>query len=67
MIKQPTVNPPLPGSDEAIAAGCTCSPGLNKKGAGAYWVNGKPTFWCDGLCKHHGSGKTDCTLKRLSA
>jgi len=63
-IKQPTVNSPLPGSDEAIAAGCSCAIMDNHHGAGAYEVNGRPVYWVSGSCAIHGTGKTDCTLKR---
>jgi hypothetical protein len=67
MIKQPEVQPPMPGSDEAILAGCECAVLDNHHGAGAYEVNGRPVFWVNGECPLHGNGKTDCTLKRLAA
>jgi len=65
-IKQPEVNLPLPGSDEAINAGCSCAVLDNRHGAGAYEVNGKAVFWVNASCKIHGDGsaREDCRLKR---
>ena len=43
-----------PGSPEAIAEGCTCSPVLNNDGAGNIGPDGKPRFVCDQACPLHG-------------
>lgn len=47
---------PNPGSDEAVAMGCTCPVLANGRGRGA-WNQGKdPNFWIDGRCPIHGDG-----------
>jgi len=43
-----------PGSPEAIAAGCTCSPVLNNDGAGNLGQDGRARFVCDQGCPLHG-------------
>lgn len=43
-----------PGSPEAIALGCTCSPILNNDGAGNIGPDGRPRFVCDQNCPLHG-------------
>lgn len=50
-------NKPNPGSNEAIAAGCTCPVLDNGHGRGAYGGakldNGKPIFWIMQDCPLH--------------
>lgn len=43
---------PNPGSDEAVAAGCTCPRMDNGCGHGAYGTAG--LFWYSGSCPIHG-------------
>lgn len=43
---------PNPGSDEAIALGCTCPVMDNGRGLGAYGTKG--LFWYSGDCPVHG-------------
>lgn len=43
-----------PGSPEAAAEGCTCSPELNNRGAGTIGPDGRPRFVCDRECPLHG-------------
>jgi len=66
MIKQPETKPLAPGSDEAIEDNCSCAILDNNNGAGAYKVNGQPVYWVSGDCPLHGTGKADCTLKRMA-
>jgi len=51
------VNDPKPGSDEAIAQGCTCGVLDNGhgKGCGQFDENGGPLFWCCVDCPLHGN------------
>lgn len=42
-----------PGSDEAIAQGCTCPVMDNGRGRGAYQVDGVWQFWVDWACPVH--------------
>ena len=46
---------PKPGSDDAVAQGCTCPVLDNGHGTGAGWKNedGSPAFWIDGGCPLH--------------
>lgn len=48
---------PSPGSDAAIAAGCTCPVMDNGRGRGAYGTTG--LFWYSSGCPVHGSGKSE--------
>lgn len=49
-------NAPPPGSDEAIAAGCTCPVLDNGHGRGAQQdENGEWQFWTRGDCPLHGT------------
>jgi hypothetical protein len=49
-LVQPTADPPPPGSPEARAVGCVCSPQQNRGGAGVYrpglgqWFS--VLYWC---------------------
>lgn len=43
-----------PGSDEAVAKGCTCPVSDNGHGRGAYQIGGKWQFWTDAACSVHG-------------
>jgi hypothetical protein len=43
-----------PGSPEAVAQGCTCSPALNHNGDGAPGPGGRPIFHCDLGCPIQG-------------
>jgi len=48
---------PNPGSDGALAQGCTCPVMDNGHGRGAAQgrqPNGDPVFWHDGACPLHG-------------
>jgi hypothetical protein len=46
--------PPKPGSDEAIAQGCTCPVLDNAHGAGFPWPPAKgPCFWINEGCPLH--------------
>jgi len=49
-----TSMPPNPGSDEALALGCTCPVMDNHHGAGLDYPNG-PAFWVKGRCPLHGN------------
>lgn len=49
------IQKPLPGSNEAIAAGCKCPVIDNNHGAGAYEVDGKPVYWMSEDCPIHGA------------
>jgi len=42
---------PAPGSSEAIAEGCTCSPTLNRHGQGTF--HGQPRFYYHARCPIH--------------
>jgi hypothetical protein len=52
-VRRVTSNP-TPGSDEAIAQGCTCPVLDNGRGRGAYQVDGKWQFWINADCPLHG-------------
>ena len=43
---------PTPGSDDAIAQGCTCPVLDNGRGRG-YQIDGKRQFWIDWACPVH--------------
>lgn len=47
---------PNPGSDEAVAQGCTCPVIDNARGSGCGRTNpdGSPMFWMSGACPLHG-------------
>jgi len=52
---------PNPGSDEAVAAGCTC-PVLDNghgKGSGFRTIEGEPSFWIAIGCPLHGAKKEE--------
>ena len=40
-----------PGSPQAVAQGCTCSPTLNRHGQGTF--HGQPRFYYDRKCPIH--------------
>jgi hypothetical protein len=42
-----------PGSPQAVAQGCTCSPPLNRHGRGT--LHGQPLFYSDRKCPVHGA------------
>jgi hypothetical protein len=44
---------PTPGSDDAIAQGCTCPVLDNGRGRGAYQIDGKRQFWIAFGCPVH--------------
>ena len=44
---------PNPGSDEAVAQGCTCPVLDNGRGRGAYQIDGVWQFWIDWACPLH--------------
>ena len=44
---------PNPGSDEAMAQGCTCPVLDNGRGRGAYQIDGRWQFWINGACPVH--------------
>jgi hypothetical protein len=46
-------NNPTPGSDEAIAQGCTCPVLDNGRGRGAYQIGGKWMHWIAFGCPVH--------------
>lgn len=48
---------PNPGSDDAVAKGCTCPVLDNGRGRGAYQIDGKWVFWTNAQCPLHGSNK----------
>lgn len=52
---------PNPGSDEAIAQGCTCPVLDNGHGRGSGYTgeHGEPIFWQSALCPLHGEEKDD--------
>jgi hypothetical protein len=52
-----------PGSPNAIAEGCTCSPVLNNDGAGNVGPDGRPRFVCDQACPLHGFSALRQALK----
>lgn len=56
-----------PGSPEAIAQGCTCSPVLNNDGAGTIGPDGRPRFVCDQECPLHGLAVLKQALEEGSA
>ncbi len=45
---------PTPGSEEAIANGCTCPVMDNGRGVG-FLIDGERQFWISGDCPLHGS------------
>lgn len=53
-----------PGSLEARARDCTCSPALNRNGAGVPGPNGRPLYECDKACPIHG---IDVALRAVRA
>lgn len=53
-----TALPPNPGSDAAIASGCTCAVMDNCRGAGIYGDGKRFGWWISGDCPLHGE-KTD--------
>ena len=53
------IQKPLPGSKEAIEAGCICPVSDNAHGAGAYDVGDHPCYWVNGDCPIHGTGAGD--------
>ncbi len=44
---------PTPGSDEAVAQGCTCPVLDNGRGRGAYQIDGVWQFWINWGCPVH--------------
>ena len=54
---------PNPGSEKAVAKGCTCARMDNCYGRGAYSINGKVMFWISGDCPLHAKPRhpTDAT------
>lgn len=44
---------PNPGSDDAVAQGCTCPVLDNGRGRGAYQIDGVWLFWCAQDCPLH--------------
>jgi len=50
---------PTPGSDAAVAKGCTCARMDNSYGRGAYIQDGKPVFWISGDCPLHAKPKAE--------
>lgn len=46
----------VPGSQEAIKRGCTCSPTDNNHGRGHHQRGGKPVFYLNETCPIHGHG-----------
>ncbi len=59
MPNNPTIDRPNPGSEEALALGCTCPFGDNCGGRGAWGTDTKPdnekVFWKSGNCPLHGT------------
>ena len=51
-----------PGSDAAIAKGCTCPRMDNGHGEGFLW-NGKQSWWIAADCPLHGTGEEDADRK----
>lgn len=57
-----TTDTPPPGSDDAVALGCSCPREDNGFGRGAYGgailgADGKPVYWQDSDCPLHGLGR----------
>lgn len=51
---------PNPGSDAAVAAGCTCPRMDNARGRGAMGTSGDDAvFWKAAECPLHGSGESE--------
>jgi hypothetical protein len=50
---------PNPGSDEAVAQGCTCPVLDNGRGRGAYQIDGKWQFWIAFDCPLHNPDYSD--------
>jgi hypothetical protein len=48
-----------PGSDEAVAQGCTCPVLDNGRGRGVYDVGAGPLFWVASDCPLHGMTAED--------
>ncbi len=57
--EQPQTGIPYPGSEKALALGCTCPFGDNCGGRGAWGTDTKPgnekVFWKRGDCPLHGA------------
>ena len=53
-MSQDELKDKTPGSNAAIAAGCTCPRIDNHYGYG-FVVNGEQCFWRDGKCPLHGT------------
>lgn len=47
---------PPPGSELALAAGCTCPVCDNRHGAGMYEIGGQPVYVMNSECPLHGVG-----------
>jgi hypothetical protein len=56
LTNPPRVETPAPGSDDALACGCTCPIVLNRHGEGIGQVGAEPCFWywLDHRCLVHG-------------
>lgn len=50
---------PNPGSDAAVALGCTCPVLDNGRGRGAYQIGGKWVFWITAGCPLHSEHKEE--------
>ncbi len=48
------IQPPYPGSDEAIERGCTCPVIDNGHGKMERYVDGERVWWIDSECPLHG-------------
>lgn len=61
------MNDPKPGSDDAVAQGCTCGVVDNGHGEGCWRFdeNGKPLFWCDADCPLHGNAMVSRLLEAV--
>ena len=55
--------PPSPGSEEAIALGCTCPVMDNCRGKGMYEKDGYPVFVYNMACPIHGFTLEETCLK----
>jgi hypothetical protein len=53
-----------PGGAAAVAEGCTCSPALNRWGAGSTRANGRSRYVCEKACPLHGF---DAMLRAIRA
>ena len=52
---------PPPGSELALAAGCTCPVFDNRHGAGMYEIGGQPVYVMRADCPLHGVGMMAAT------